>query len=46
MKANAQPTTISTNKLIKDKHPPGSSLPREGEEDDVGLVGWLLADVV
>jgi hypothetical protein len=45
MKANAQPTTISTNKLIRDKHPPGSSLPREGDGDD-GLLGWLLADVV
>jgi len=29
---------------MKDKHPPGSSLPRE--EDDDGLLGWLLADVV
>lgn len=43
MKANAQPTTISTNKLMKDKQPPESSLPRE-EDDD--LLGWLLADVV
>lgn len=46
MKANAQPTTISTNKLIKDKHPPGSSLPREGDGDDDDLLDWLLADVV
>lgn len=45
MKANAQPTTISTNKLMKDKQPPESSLPRE-EDDDDDLLGWLLADVV
>lgn len=43
MKANAQPTTISTNKLMKDKQPPESSLTRE-EDDD--LLDWLLADVV
>ena len=30
---------------MKDKQPPESSLPRE-EGDDVGLVDWLLADVV